>query len=136
MSSVTQAGRSVDRTMSVRLSLATASILAGLIHAAVVPHHLAKSTVLGAAFIAAAAFQVAWAAPLSLQRDGRVLDISAAVNGAALIAWIASRAVGLPFGPHAWVAEPVGAFDAAAAVFELLIVIGSVLVRVARPDRG
>jgi hypothetical protein len=58
------------------------------------------------------------------------------VNGVVVAAWIASRTIGLPFGPHAWVAEPVGALDATATLLELLIVIGSTLVRVSRPDRG
>jgi hypothetical protein len=136
MDSVAVADRSSDRAASARLALAAASIVAGLIHAVVAPQHLAGSTILGAAFVATATFQVAWAAPLSLQPSRRVLDIGSAVNGAVLVAWIASRTVGLPFGPHAWIAEPVGALDAAAAVFELVIVIGSVLIRVTEPDRG
>jgi hypothetical protein len=67
--------------------------------------------------------------------DARTLDIGVAGNGAVVLAWIASRTSGLPFGPHAWLAEPVGAVDATATAFELLIVIGSTLVRVSQPDR-
>jgi hypothetical protein len=40
MRSVAPSDRSIDRTLFVRFSLATASIAAGLVHAAVVPHHL------------------------------------------------------------------------------------------------
>jgi hypothetical protein len=59
MGSIARSERSVDRTVFVRLSLAAASIAAGLIHATVVPHHLEGSTILGAAFVATAIFQIA-----------------------------------------------------------------------------
>ena len=136
MGSIAPSERSVERIAYVRLSLATASIAAGLIHATVVPHHLEESTILGAAFVATAIFQIAWAAPASVRLDARTLDVGVAVNAAVVAAWIASRTIGLPFGPHAWLAEPVGAADATATVLELLIVIGSTHVRVAQPDRG
>jgi hypothetical protein len=102
----------------------------------VIPHHLEESTVLGVAFAAAAIFQIAWAAPASVRLDALTVDLGVAVNAAIVAGWIASRTIGLPFGPHAWLAEPVGATDAAATVLELLIVIGSTLVRVSLPDRG
>ena len=136
MGSIAPSERSIDRTLFVRLSLAIASIAAGLIHATVAPHHLEESTILGAGFVATAIFQVAWAAPTSVRLDARTLDVGLAVNGAVVAAWIASRTAGLPFGPHAWVAEPVGVVDAAATVLELLIVIGSTLVRISQPDQS
>ena len=136
MGSIAPAERSIDRTPFLRLSLATASIAAGLIHATVVPHHLAESIILGAGFVATAIFQVAWAAPASVRLGARTLDLGAAVNAIVVAAWITSRTIGLPFGPHAWMAEPVGAADATATFLELLIVIGATLVRVSRPDQG
>jgi hypothetical protein len=136
MVSIAPSERSIDRTLVVRLSLAIASIAAGLIHATVVPHHLEESTILGAGFVPTAIFQVAWAAPAFVRLDARTLDVGVAVNGAVVATWIASRTFGLPFGPHAWVAEPVGAVDATATVLEMLIVIGATLVRVSQPDQG
>lgn len=136
MRSIARSERSIDRTVFMRLSFATASMAAGLIHASVVPHHLEGSTILGAAFVSTAIFQIAWAAPASVRLDPRVLDIGAAVNATVVAAWIASRTIGLPFGPHPWVAEPVGVVDATATVLELAIVIGSTLVRVAQLDQG
>jgi hypothetical protein len=136
MGSIAGSERSIDRTLFLRLSLATASIAAGLIHATVVPHHLEESTILGAAFVATAMFQIAWAAPASVRLDARTLDIGVAVNGAVVAVWIASRTAGLPFGPHAWLAEPVGAADAATTVLEMLIVIGSTVVRVSQPGQS
>jgi hypothetical protein len=136
MASIARSERSIDRTAYVRLSLATASIAAGLIHATIVPHHLGESTILGAAFVATAIFQIAWAAPASVRLDPRTLDLGVAVNAAVIAAWISSRTIGLPFGPHAWLAEPVGAADASATVLELLIVIGATLMRVSQPDQG
>ena len=90
MGTMASAERSTDRTLFVRLSLATASIAAGLIHATVVPHHLEESTILGAAFVATAIFQIAWAAPASVRLDARILDVGVAVNGAVVAVWIAS----------------------------------------------
>lgn len=136
MGSIAPSKRSIERTMYVRLSLATASIAAGLIHATVVPHHLEESTILGAAFVATAIFQIAWAARASVRLDARTLDLGVAVNAAVVAAWIASRTIGLPFGPHVWLTEPIGAADATATVLELLIVIGSTLVRLSQPDQG
>jgi hypothetical protein len=136
MGSVAPSEPWIDPTLFVRLWVATASIAAGLIHATVVPHHLEESSILGAAFVATAIFQVAWAAPASVRLDAHTLDIGVAVNAAVVAAWIASRTVGLPFGPHAWVAEPVEAVDATATILELLIVIGSTLVRISQPDPG
>jgi hypothetical protein len=125
MGTIASAEGSTDRTLFARLSLAAASIAAGLIHASVVPHHLGESAILGVAFVATAIFQIAWAVPVSTGLDRRLLDVGAAVNGAVVAAWILSRTAGLPFGPHAWLAEPVGAVDATATILELLIVIGS-----------
>ena len=133
MGSVAQSERSIDRTVFMRLSLATASIAAGLIHASVVPHHLEESIVIGVAFVATAIFQIGWAALVSVRLDRRLLDVGAAVNGAVVAAWIASRTVGVPFGPHAWLAEPIGAVDATATLLELLIVIASALVPTSQP---
>jgi hypothetical protein len=136
MGSIARSERSIDRIRYVGLSLAAASIAAGLIHANVVPHHLEESAILGAAFVATAIFQIAWAAPASVRLDARTLDIGVAVNGAVIAAWAASRTVGLPFGPHAWVAEPMGGADATATVLELLIVIAATLVRISQPDQA
>ncbi len=128
MGSVVRSEGSIDRAVFIRLPIAIASIAAGLIHASVVPHHLEESIVLGAAFLATAIFQIGWAVQVSVRLDRRLLDIGATVNGAVVAAWISSRTVGLPFGPHAWLAEPIGPADATATLLELLIVIGSAFV--------
>jgi hypothetical protein len=134
MGSIAPSERPIDRTAYVRLSLATASIAAGVIHATVVPHHLGESTILGAAFVATAIFQVAWAAPVSVRLDARTLDLGVVVNATVVAAWITSRTIGLPFGPHAWLPEPVGSLDIAATLLELLIVAGSASLRVSQQD--
>jgi hypothetical protein len=86
MGSIAPAERSIDRSVYVRFALAVASIAAGLIHAAVVPDHLAESSILGLAFAATAVFQVAWAAAVSVRWDGRALDVGVALNGAIVVA--------------------------------------------------
>jgi hypothetical protein len=86
MGSIAPSERSIDRTLLMRLSLATAAIAAGLIHSSVVPHHLEESTILGVAFVATAIFQIAWGATVSTRLDRRPLDVGAAVNGAVVAA--------------------------------------------------
>jgi hypothetical protein len=81
-----------------------------------------------------AIFQISWAAAVLARLDRRVLDVGVAVNGAVVAAWIASRTAGLPFGPHAWLAEPMGAVDVTATLLELLIVMGSALAPASQPE--
>jgi hypothetical protein len=121
---------------ALRLALAFASVAAGVIHAVAAPHHLDEAPPLGAAFVAVAVFQVLWALPAISSSDRRVFDVAAIVNAAIVLAWIVSRTVGLPVGPHAWIPEAPGNLDVSATVLELVIVAGSLLGAPEEPVAG
>jgi hypothetical protein len=106
-------------------ALAVASVAAGAIHAVAAPGHLAEDPLLGAAFVSVAIFQVTWAIAVTRGGDERVVAIGATVNAAIVLAWIASRTVGLPLGPHAWSPEAPRVLDLTATLLELVIVAGS-----------
>ncbi|HLM50785.1 MAG TPA: hypothetical protein VK279_09575 [Solirubrobacteraceae bacterium] len=110
------------------LLLGVVSITAGLVHAVVVPDHAGEGLAHGAFFVAAAAFQLGWAAALL----GRVavratLRVGIAGNLAIVAVWALSRTVGVPVGPDAWTPEAVGALDLLATYDELLLAAGSAL---------
>lgn len=117
--------RTPDRPSNARLLLATGSIAAGLIHAAVVPEHLEEAWVFGAFFLVVAGFQLAWAIP-ALARPSTIVFVGGAVaNGALIGTWLVSRTIGIPIGPEPWMPEPAGALDFGATLLELLVVVGS-----------
>ena len=123
-------GHATDRTEDLRILLAMCSIAAGVIHAAVVPEHLEEEWVFGVFFILTAGLQIAWALPVVFRPSSSVYAIGAVANGASIGIWVVSRTTGLPFGPHAWMPEAVRTPDVTATMFELLLVVGSlVLVR-------
>lgn len=100
------------------------SAAAAGVHAAMGPAHAAESDLLGLLFAAAALGQLAWAG-LALRRaptSPGLPTLAAAglvLHGTVLAAWALSRTVGLPGleGP-----EPVGAWDSAAVVWQLVAV--------------
>jgi hypothetical protein len=136
MGSPPNARRSTSLSPTIRAVLAIASIATGAIHAAVTPEHLAESAVLGAAFLMVAMFQVAWAVPAAGGATDGVLTFGAFVNGAVVVAWVVSRTVGLPVGPHAWVPEAAGFLDVTATALELVVVMIWALAERAVPVRS
>ncbi|HEX7745036.1 MAG TPA: hypothetical protein VF462_07230 [Micromonosporaceae bacterium] len=94
-----------------------ATAFAGVLHYAVVPQH--RPWWLAAlAFTLVGGMQLAWAVLAFVARDRRLLLLGAALNGAALLAWLVSRTAGLPFGPHSGSPEPAGALDLVTVVTE------------------
>jgi hypothetical protein len=108
---------------------AVLSIVAGVIHAAVVPEHLEEQWVFGAFFILVAVFQIAWAIVVVARPSAIVSTIGALANGAIIALWAVSRTVGLPIGPEAWTPEPVSTPDVTATLMELLLVVSVVFAR-------
>ncbi len=98
------------------------SVGAAAIHAAVALPHFDASAILGLLFVVAALGQALWAALFLARPSTRLLAGGVAGNLAILTGWIASRTVGLPFGPHAWAPEPVEALDMIASTLELTVV--------------
>jgi hypothetical protein len=123
-----------DRTTLLVAAIASAG--AGLVHAAAAGSHSSDRT-LSLLFAATAAAQLGWAA-LAVARYARWVAVTGiALNGAAVLAWVASRTVGLPFIESLNAAESVGTQDLLAALLGALAVgaAGAALVLGTRPDR-
>ena len=110
--------------VAIRHSVILLSLGAGAIHFAVTNDHYAEGLLAGLLMSAVAWFQLLW--PVSVAGNPRRhFDLSAiAVNAGTILAWLASRTVGLrpPIGDGR--VELVGALDVLATSFELGIVLG------------
>lgn len=128
-------GRAVFRPGQVddlRLLLATGLVGGAVVHAAVVPAHLAEWPAAGVFFGVLAVVQLAAAGLVLFHPDRLVMLTTATVSLAPLVVWLCSRTIGLPFGPEAGVAEPVGLADGVACALELGALLAAVVVLRAR----
>ena len=104
--------------------LAALSVGAAAIHFAVVFEHFAEYTLYGVFFLVISWAQVIWPAVL-LWRPLRLwLWLGIAGNAVIIAVYVASRTVGLPFGPDLHNAESVGALDVVSCVLEFGLVAG------------
>lgn len=111
-----------------------ASTAAAGVHAAMAPSHLAHGTVSGLFFLAAAAFQVAWAAGLVLGVSRRAAVLGAGANLAFVGLWGVTRTVGLP----GLMAQPeaIGPWDVTCVAWELVVVVACVRLLGPGPSPG
>jgi hypothetical protein len=121
----------VERDSSTWRALAVGSTVAAAgAHAAVFPHHLEEAWYLGLFFLVVTVAQAAWACMVTLDAtDARVLVAGIAGSLGLVALWAVSRTAGLPFGLGR---EPVGGWDIACAVWEL-VVVGACFVGLRRP---
>ena len=104
--------------------LAALSVGAAAIHFAVVFEHFAEYALYGVFFLVISWAQVIWPAVL-LWRPSRLwLGLGIAGNAIVIAVYVASRTVGLPFGPDLHHAESVGALDVVSCVLEFGLIIG------------
>jgi len=101
--------------------LASLLLASAVVHAAVVPEHLAEWWLAAAFFVALTVAQVGaavsvWLHPLS-KRVVPVLVVLVTVGP--LILWVWSRTVGLPFDPDPGAAEAIGLPDVVSGILEL-----------------
>lgn len=102
-----------QRPMPVAIALATLLASAGAIHLALIPEHLAQSTLLGLGFCAAATAQLGLAA-LVVLRPSRLALMAVIVVSLALVGLYAYNVtVGLPFHPSALDSQAAAAHDEA-----------------------
>jgi len=105
-------------------ALASLSAAASAIHFAVVFEHFKDYTLYGVFFLVLAWAQLIWPAVL-LWRPSRLwLWLGVAGNAAVLAVYVASRTVGLPFGPDLHHPESVGALDVVGCVLEFALITG------------
>src|SRR5499427_10678026 len=104
--------------------LAALSVGAAAIHFAVVFEHFAQYALYGVFFLVLAWAQLIWPAVL-LWRPSRLwLWLGLTGNAAVLAVYVASRTVGLPFGPDLHHPEQVGALDVMSCVLEFALITG------------
>ena len=103
--------------------LAALSVGAAAIHFAVVFEHFAQYTLYGVFFLVISWAQLIWPVVL-LWRPSRLwLWLGIAGNAMVIAVYVASRTVGLPFGPDLHHAESVGALDVVTCVLEFDLVV-------------
>jgi len=118
-------------------SLFALSVLAGVVHLAVVPEHWQEFRLFGIAFLLMAAFQLGWAAQVARAVSRDVLIAGLFINATLVALWTLSRTIGLPLGPESWAPEPVGLLDSLATASEIAIVVIVLIHQSKRtPDSG
>ena len=105
-------------------ALAALSVGAAAIHFAVVFEHFVEYTLYGVFFLVISWAQLIWPAVL-LWRPSRLwLWLGIAGNAIIIAVYVASRTVGLPFGPDLHNTESVGALDVVSCALEFLLIVG------------
>jgi hypothetical protein len=123
--------------MSRRILVAATSAGAAAIHFAVAPVHATEYVPLAMAFVLAGWAQAAAAVGILVRPTRQVRLAVAAVSALCIAAWVMSRSVGLPLGPEAWAAEPVGSADLLAVAFAAVALVGAIVpARAAAPLAG
>lgn len=125
-----------DQSRGVLYTVASLSLIAGLIHLWVMPEHFQEWWGYGTFFLVAALAQVAYV-PLLLRWPNRtVLVLGIVGNSAIVLLYLLTRGVGIPlFGPEAGEIEEVGIIDVCATSSEaaLVVALGALLLwRLAR----
>jgi hypothetical protein len=105
-------------------ALASLSAAGAAIHFAVVFEHFKDYLLYGVFFLVLAWAQLIWPAVLLWRPSRPWLLLGMAGNAAVLAVYVASRTVGLPFGPDLHHPEPVGALDVVSCVLEFALITG------------
>jgi hypothetical protein len=101
-------------------------VLAGAVHAAVIPEHLHHYLLFGVFFAGLSVVEL-WLAVVLIRRPERRLVGFVAIGSAlTIVLWLMSRTTGIPIGPEQWTPEPFGALDIAASGAELVTAVGCV----------
>jgi len=106
------------------VAMAVMSVGAAAIHFAVMGSHLDEYVWFGVFFAVAAWYQALWAIAVVASPSRRRLIRGLTANAVIIGVWVASRTIGLPFGPEPGEVEPVGTADLVATALEVLIIAG------------
>ncbi len=107
------------------LPVATLSLSAGMIHAAVVDDHFREEALSGVFFVMVAVFQLGWGVMFARRPRVGLAALGLLVNAFVVGTWLVTRTVGLPLGAHPGIPEPIATPDLLATLFEVLIVAGT-----------
>jgi hypothetical protein len=122
-----RATRPVCPPDALRFTVAVASAGAATIHFAVADQHFAEYLLFGVFFVVVGLAQLGWVVVALSNPTRGVYVIGAIGNALVVLTWVASRTAGLPFGPEAGEPEPVGTADVVSTAFELVIVVGALM---------
>lgn len=118
-----------------RPALALLSIGSAVIHFVVIPGHWDEYWGQGLFFIVAAIGQLLWAVWVVVA-PSRLIYLAGAAGNAAIVAlWVVTRTAGVPAGPGAGEREAVEFADTLATVFEVLLVVGALVLARTVPAR-
>src|SRR5215472_7343528 len=104
--------------------MAALSVGAATIHFAVMFEHFADYTLYGVFFLVISWAQMIWPAVLIWRPSRPWLWLGIAGNAIVIAVYVASRTIGLPFGPDLHNAESVGALDVVSCVLEFGLIVG------------
>lgn len=124
MAVIPKAEVQTDSRLAARCA-AIASAGAGLIHFAVMPAHWLDWIPSGLFFAGVAVLQLMWAFLVWSRTRPLLLALGIVANAALVALWVASRTVGLPFGPHAGAPEGVDGASICALLLECYVVMGA-----------
>jgi hypothetical protein len=105
-----------------RLAAAAGLLGAETIHVVVMAEHFTQWLPAGLFFLVVAVLEGLAAVALIVGASRRVEQLAIVLNLATVAVWVVSRTVGLPVGPMAGMAEPVGRADLIATTLELATV--------------
>src|SRR5215218_1736287 len=118
-----------------RPALALLSAGAAVIHFVVIPGHWDEYWAQGLFFIGAAIAQLLWAVWIVVAPSRLIFLAGAAGNAAIAALWVVTRTAGLPAGPGAGEREAVEFADTLATSFEVVLVVGALMLARTVPDR-
>lgn len=108
---------------TVLLLVAAIAFIGGLIHIGAAVDHFSEFPLYTLVFGLLATVQMTWAALILRRPSRRVLLFGCAFNLGVIALWGASRTIGVPLAPRAWVPEAVGVADLVETVGEFATVI-------------
>jgi hypothetical protein len=113
---------------TVVLLVAGLACVDGLIHIGAAVDHFDEFPLYTLVFASLAAVQIAWAAVILWRPSRRVLLSGCGFSLGVIALWAASRTVGVPIAPRAWVPETVGVADLIETVGEVVTVVAALSV--------
>jgi hypothetical protein len=116
--------RLVTVGQALAIPLGVGSMATGAVHLSALPLYTAQGAPVTLLYIGGGLFQLAWGYAWLRRPSYSRARIGAIGHVVMFVAWLVSRATGLPFGEHANVPELVGIADSFAAMFAGTVALG------------